>query len=132
METALPADMLPAQAMMRDLLKLYLLRLRRPSQRVSRSHSESHDIASSSGAVPELPPLSSADTLVLIELPILSVVLLPSSIEAIDANIVLGLVVDPHAIVVEVLLKQFLSLLKGVVSLLLQDPSVSEAIIASI
>lgn len=68
----------------------------------------------------------------LIVLTILLVVLPPSATETINANIILGPVTGPHAIVADVLLKQFLVLLKGVVSLLLQDPSGFEAIIAGL
>lgn len=57
-------------------------------------------------------------------------VLPPSTVKDINTDIVLGLVTDLHAIVVEVLLSQFLTLLKGIVSPLLQDPNASEDAIA--
>lgn len=59
-------------------------------------------------------------------------VLPPSAAEAIDADIVLGPVTGPHAIVVDFLLRQFLAILKGVVSPLLQDPFASEVVIAGL
>lgn len=59
-------------------------------------------------------------------------VILPSAIEAINADIVLGPVTSPHAIVDEILLKQFRSLLKEVISPLLQDPSSAEVVIAGL
>lgn len=58
--------------------------------------------------------------------------LLSLAAEAIDANFVLGPVTDPHVIMIKILLKQFCSLLKEVVSLLLQDLSTFKAVIAGL
>lgn len=80
---------------------------------------EPNDVASSSSMAPELPSLRSVDTPMLIVLLILSKVLSSLAVEAIDADVVLGPITGAHAIVVEVLLKKFLALLKGVVSPLL-------------
>lgn len=85
------------------------------------------DVRASSGIALDLPIPSSADNPALIILQILSTVL-PQSANNMD--IVLGAVTGPHAIVVKVLLKQFLDLLMDVVPALLYDPTTSKGAIA--
>lgn len=91
---------------------------------------EPRAVSSSSSTALELPTSSFCDTPELIVLLILSVVLLPSATEAIDADIVHGPVTGQHAIVVEILLKQFCAILKEIVSIFLLESSASEAVIA--
>lgn len=84
------------------------------SESVQVPSGEPQDVASSSGMAIELLTPGSADTSALITLLILSVFLTQLVAEAINVNIVLRLVIGPHAIVVQVFLKQFLALTKNV------------------
>lgn len=52
--------------------------------------------------------------------------------EVVDEDITLGPVTDPHALVVEALLKQFLASMKEVLPLLFQDAAASDGAIAKL
>lgn len=80
---------------------------------------EPRTVAFSSSTALEFLNPSSVDALALIALPILSAVFLSLAAEAVNANIIFGPVIGPHAIVVKIPLKQFCALLKEVVSTLL-------------
>lgn len=62
-------------------------------------------------------------------IPILSVIVPQLVAEVINKDIVLGPVTGTHAMIVEALLKQFLSYMKGILSLLLQDSDTSQGTI---
>lgn len=107
-ETAPPADVPPTQADEAGLSETVASSVTETiSESVRVPSGKPKDVESSSSTTLELPTPSSVDTSVLIVLSILSMVLPQSAAEAIDADILRGLVTSPHAIMVEVLLKQF-------------------------
>lgn len=73
---------------------------------------EPQDIAFSSGMVLKLSTLDPANASVLITLPFLSVIIAQLAAEVNDEDIILRPVIGPHAMVVEMLLKQSLATLR--------------------